>query len=90
MEVCKVDLFMPLPGPLCLIFLWIQVKQDVYYQINILLAPYMVMLYTFLTTFLATALAEKQDALSLLKERNAQLLIQGRELEEARLAAQVS
>lgn len=62
---------------------------DIFYQIDLLLGPVLVILITWSFTFLAVALAEKQDALTLLKKRNVQLLVQGRELNAAKLEAQV-
>ena len=50
----------------------------------------LVIIITWSFTFLAVALAEKQDALTLLHTRNEQLSVQGRELNTAKLEAQAS
>jgi len=42
---------------------------DIFYQIDLLLSPILVVLITWSMTFLAVALAEKQDGLSLLEQR---------------------
>jgi len=42
---------------------------DIFYQIDLLLGPILVVLITWSMTFLAVALAEKQDGLSLLEQR---------------------
>jgi signal transduction histidine kinase len=57
---------------------------------QVLVCPLLVVTVAWSISYLAVALAERQDTLLLLEEKNAQLVAQGRELREAKQAAEAA
>ncbi len=57
---------------------------------QVLVCPLLVVTISWSISYLAVALAERQDTLLLLEEKNAQLVAQGRELREAKQSAEAA